>query len=72
MNNATTRRGRASAHRVTNASPAWAEPLRDAQARANARRVAGSDAAITTWVRLLMRDQSHRDATGSHADAPNR
>ena len=72
MNEATTNQGRVSGHRVTNGSPAWAEPLRDAQARANARRAAGSDAAITTWVRLLMRDLAHRDGPGSHADGPNR
>jgi hypothetical protein len=41
---------------VTNASPAWAAPLRDAQARANARRIARSDATISRWVRSLMRD----------------
>jgi hypothetical protein len=58
------------AQRVTNASPEWAERLREAQARANARRVAGSDAAVTAWVRALMRDRRHRDdasgSAGSH------
>ena len=49
------------AQRVTNASPEWAAHLRDAQARANARRIAGSDAAVTAWVRALMRDRRHRD-----------
>ena len=49
------------ARRVTNASPEWAERLRDAQARANARRIASSDAAVTAWVRALMRDRRDRD-----------
>ena len=49
------------AQRVTNASPEWAAHLRDAQARANARRIASSDAAVTTWVRALMRDRRDRD-----------
>jgi hypothetical protein len=44
------------ARRVTNTSPEWAARLRDAQARASARRIASSDAAVTAWVRALMRD----------------
>jgi len=56
------------AQRVTNASPEWAAHLRDAQARANARRIAGSDAAVTTWVRALMRDRRHQDGAGGPAD----
>ena len=58
------------ARRVTNASPEWAARLRDAQARANARRIAGSDAAITTWVRALMRDPRRRDDAGRPSDRP--
>ena len=54
--------------RVTNASPEWAAALRDAQARANARRIAGSDAAVTAWVRALMRDRRHHDDAGGPAD----
>jgi hypothetical protein len=40
----------AGARRVTNASPEWAARLRDAQARANARRIASSDVAVSAWV----------------------
>jgi hypothetical protein len=42
--------------------------LRDAQARANARRIAGSDAAVTALVRALMRDRRHRDDASGPAD----
>jgi hypothetical protein len=72
MNELTPNHGRVSGPRVTNASPEWAERLRDAQARANGRRVAGSDAAITSWLRALMRDLSQRDDTRDRADAPGR
>jgi hypothetical protein len=54
--------------RVTNASPEWAARLRDAQARANARRIASSDATVTAWVRALMRDRHHRDSASDPAD----
>ena len=56
------------ARRVTNASPEWAAKLRDAQARANARRIAGSDAAVATWVRALMRDRPQRENVSGTAD----
>ena len=56
------------ARRVTNASPEWAARLRDAQARANARRIASSDAAVTAWVRALMRDRRDRDSASGPAD----
>ncbi len=56
------------ARRVTNASPEWAARLRDAQARANARRIASSDAAVTAWVRALMRDRRHRDNASGPTD----
>jgi hypothetical protein len=72
MNGLKPNHGRVSGHRVTNASPEWAERLRDAQARANGRRVAGSDATIITWVRALMRDLPQRDETRGRADAPSR
>ena len=65
MNRATGTGRDAGARRVTNASPEWAARLRDAQARANARRIASSDAAVTAWVRALMRDRRDRaDASG--------
>jgi hypothetical protein len=56
------------AQRVINASPEWAARLRDAQARANARRIASSDAAVTAWVRALMRDRRDRDDASAAAD----
>jgi hypothetical protein len=56
------------APRVTNASPEWAARLRDAQARANARRIASSDAAVTAWVRALMRDRRDREDASGPAD----
>jgi hypothetical protein len=56
------------ARRVNNASPEWAAHLRDAQARANARRIAGSDAAVTTWVRALMRDWRDRENASGLTD----
>ena len=56
------------ARRVTNASPEWAASLREAQARANARRIAGSDAAVTTWVRALMRNRTQRENANGPAD----
>jgi hypothetical protein len=65
VSRATETGGTLGAQRVTNASPEWAAALRDAQARANARRIAGSDAAVTAWVRALMRDRRNRgDARG--------
>ena len=67
MNRATETGRDEGAPRVTNASPEWAARLRDAQARANARRIASPDAAVTAWVRALMRrDRRDRgDASGS-------
>ncbi|MEO8687667.1 MAG: hypothetical protein ABI611_05545 [Solirubrobacteraceae bacterium] len=53
---------------MTNASPEWAAHLRVAQARANARRMAGSDAAVTRWVRALMRDRRDRENASGPAD----
>jgi hypothetical protein len=47
------------ARRRVDVQPAWAARLADAQARANARRVARSDATITTWVYAMMRE-AHR------------
>ena len=68
MNRATGTGRDEGARRVTNASPEWAAALRDAQARANARRIAGSDAAVTAWVRALMRDGRPRDTASGPAD----
>jgi len=68
MNRATETGQDIGAQRVTNASPEWAASLRAAQARANARRIAGSDAAVTTWVRALMRDRRDRAGASGHAD----
>lgn len=65
MNRATQTGRDAGGRRVTNASPEWAAPLRDAQARANARRIASSDAAVSAWVRALMRDLRHREDANS-------
>jgi len=68
MNRATGAGRDIGAQRVTNASPEWAASLRAAQARANARRIAGSDAAVTTWVRALMRDRRDRADPSGPAD----
>ena len=68
MNRATGTGRDADARRVTNASPEWAARLRDAQARANARRIASADAAVTAWVRALMRDRRHRDNASGPTD----
>ena len=68
MNRATGTGRDEGARRVTNASPEWAAALRDAQARANARRIAGSDAAVTAWVRALMRDRHPRDNASGPPD----
>ena len=68
MNRATGTGPDVGGQRVTNASPEWAARLRDAQARANARRIASSDATVTTWVRALMRDRRHRDDAKGPAD----
>jgi len=68
VNRATETGGNVAAQRVTNAPPDWAANLREAQARANARRVAGSDAAVTTWVRALLRDRRDRDNANRPAD----
>jgi hypothetical protein len=47
--------------------------LGDAQARASARLIASSDAAVTAWVRALMRDLRHRDdAVGPTTDVAPR
>lgn len=70
VNRANGTRRDAGAPRVTNASPEWAAHLRVAQARANARRrMAGSDAAVTRWVRALMRDRRDRENASGPADA---
>ena len=68
MNRATETGGTLGAQRVTNAPPEWAARLREAQARANARRIAGSRAAVTTWVRALMRDRRDRANASGPAD----
>jgi hypothetical protein len=58
------------ARRRVNPQPAWATRPADAQARASARRLAHSDATITTWVRALMRELPRRAERGGDVRRP--